>query len=366
MNSIKALGTKIPTLFPHNHASNILPLKNGDILCVWFGGSREGRADISVLCSRLEKNSSSWSQPIVLSNDSKKSEQNPLLFEDFKGRIWLVYTAQDSIHQNSAIVRYRISEDFGYSWSEISTLFDKPGSFVRHPAIQLDNGELLLPAYYSLKSDTGFLGRDYSVVKISSDNGATWNEFKVENSIGLVHMSVVKLSSDELIAFFRSRKADYIYTSKSNDYGRTWSEPIPTNLPNNNASIQCIKLINGHLAIIFNNVNAEMAPPIDNKPPWFDRSDMEAVGDPQNNNQQSVWGVIRSPLTVAISEDGGQTWPYMRNIAEHEDENEFPEFSYPSIKQTQDSKIHVAYTYLRKHIQYVSITEEWIKEKEDN
>lgn len=361
MDSTEKIEINIPTIFPHNHASNILPLSNGDILCVWFGGSREGKADISILCSRLKKGESNWSEPIKLSNDPERSEQNPILFENSNGDIWLIYTAQYAVHQDSAVVRYRISKDYGHSWSEIKTLFDKPGSFVRHPPIKLNNGEILLPAYYSIKSSTGFLGNDYSVVKVSADNGETWREYEINNSLGLVHMSVVALSDGSLIGFFRSRKADYIYTSKSENNGKTWSTPTKTNLPNNNASIQCTKLINGNLALVFNNVNAEMEPPVIDRPPWFDESDMEEVGVKKNQEQDSVWGVIRAPLTIAISEDEGTTWSYMRDLITRENFDGEPEFSYPSVKQTKDLKIHITYTYLRKFIKHVIVSEEWIK-----
>ncbi|WP_227937183.1 sialidase family protein [Alkalihalobacillus deserti] len=361
MIRLEELGTKIPSLFPHNHASNILPLGNGDLLCVWFGGSREGKPDISILCSRLKQGTSEWSEPVVLSDDSERSEQNPLLFENPNGELWLIYTAQNAVHQDSAVVRYRTSVDYGYTWGEIKTLFDKPGSFVRHPPVVLDNGDLLLPAYYSLKSETGFLGNDHSVVKISSDNGSTWEEYEVNDSSGLVHMSVVKLDDGSLVAFFRSRKADNIYKSRSNDNGRTWSKPEKTDLPNNNASIQCVKLKNGHLAMIFNNINAEMAPPEENRPPWFDKSDMDKVGVKKDIKHDSIWGVIRAPLTVAISEDEGHTWPYMRDIITKDNFEGSPEFSYPSIKQTDDLEIHITFTYLRQYIKHVSITENWVK-----
>lgn len=364
MNKMKALENQIPSLYPHNHASNLLPLKNGDVLCVWFGGSREGKPDISILCSRLKKGEDTWSEPSVLSDDSERSEQNPLLFENPNGELWLIYTAQNAVHQDSAVVRYRVSKDDGYSWSGIKTLFDKPGSFVRHPPIILENGDIILPVYYSLKSRTGFLGNDYSVVKISKDNGATWSEHEIDNSKGLVHMSIVTAHDGNLIGFFRSRKADYIYTSKSFDNGRTWTTPTKTSLINNNASIQVTKLKNGKLAIVFNDINAELAPPKENRPPWFDKSDMDKVGVDKNiKEQESIWGVIRAPLTVALSEDDGETWTYKKDIIKREDvTEENPEFSYPSIKQTEDLNIHITFTYLRKFIKHIVITEDWISQ----
>lgn len=305
----------IPTLHPHNHASNLHQLDNGDLLCVWFSGSREGRPDISIVCSRLKKGKQKWSTPVVLSNDAGRSEQNPVLFKNTNGELWLIYTAQHNVHQESSVVRYRVSSDQGYTWSEIKTLFDKLGTFVRNPPVILENHVLVLPAYYSLKSSKGFLGNDFSVVKISIIHGKTWGEYEVRNSEGLVHMSIVPGANGGLIGFFRSRKSDYIYRSISTDGGKNWTTPKPTELMNNNASIQAVKLKNGNLAIVFDDVNVEIAPPAENRPPWFDKSDMDKVGvDKSVVKQESIWGVERNPLSIAISEDDGQTWKYKKEI----------------------------------------------------
>ena len=68
------------------------------------------------------------------------------------------------------------------------------------------------------------------------------------DSVGRVHMTAVETRPGHLVAFFRSRWADCVYKSLSEDYGRTWSAPTPTLLPNNNASIQAAKLPSGAIA----------------------------------------------------------------------------------------------------------------------
>ncbi|MGO4076139.1 exo-alpha-sialidase, partial [Staphylococcus aureus] len=70
--------------------------------------------------------------------------------------------------------------------------------------------------------------RDVSAVKISSDQGKTWDEVIVPNSTGCVHMNIGKCADGSLIALFISRFADSIYISRSFDHGRTWSEPKAT------------------------------------------------------------------------------------------------------------------------------------------
>jgi hypothetical protein len=52
--------------------------------------------------------------------------------------LWLMWTAQISGNQDTAIVRYRQSTDLGVSWGEIATLLDKPGTFIRQPITVLE------------------------------------------------------------------------------------------------------------------------------------------------------------------------------------------------------------------------------------
>jgi len=85
---------KLPTYCPQNHASNLLLLKNGDILCVWFSGTQEGMADISIYLSRLKPGETEWPLPVKLSEDPAKSEQNPVLFMAPDGKLWLMWTSQ--------------------------------------------------------------------------------------------------------------------------------------------------------------------------------------------------------------------------------------------------------------------------------
>lgn len=372
------LEADIPAQCVQNHAANLMPLPNGDLGCVWFGGSQEGKSDISIYFSRLPKGQDCWTETVKLSDDSTRSEQNPILFPAPDGKLWLIYTAQKSGNQDTAIVRCRISEDNGLTWGPINTLFDQAGTFVRQPVVVLDNGEWLIPVFYCrVTPGEKWVGNnDISAVRISADQGKTWAEYEVPNSVGCVHMNVEKMPDGTLLALYRSRWADSIYMSRSTDNGRTWSEPVPTELPNNNSSIQFTCLNNGHLAIVYNHISAAQA--TERRASLYDEiEDEEDTGaelavEPavSSHGKTAFWGTPRAPMTLAISEDGGKTWPFKRNLEVGDgycmtNNSELQlnrEYSYPSIKQTADGVIHIAYTYFRQKIKYVRVNEDWVKQ----
>lgn len=363
--TVPYISAMLPSDYPQNHAANLLVLPNGDLLCTWFAGTQEGVADISILCSRLRKGAQTWDAAIKLSDDPERSEQNPVLFLDPDNTLWLMWTAQVSGNQDTAIVRCRKSFDFGETWHEIEVLIDKPGKFIRQPVVVLPNGNWLLPIFNcTVKPGEKWVGNyDTSSVKISEDKGKTWRDVNVPNSLGCVHMCVSPLKSGALIAVYRSRWADNIYKSYSYDNGETWSEPTATPLPNNNSSIQLTTLNNGDLAMVFNNMSAEGA--TDRRSSLYDEIDdgSDAKEPEIVDGKSAFWGAPRAPMTLAISKDDGESWSIVANLDEgdgfcmtnNSQEKLNREFSYPSITQSEDGVIHVAYTYFRQAIKYVRI-----------
>ena len=354
-----------------------MPLGDGSVGCVWFGGTQEGMSDISVFFSRLIAGEKTWSPGVKLSDDATRSEQNPILFPTPEGALWLIWTAQISGNQDTAFVRRRISLDHGYSWGPIETLFPQAegrGLFVRQPPVILANGDWLLPVFYcpTVAGQKWSGERDTSAVKISSDQGRTWHEVVVPDSVGCVHMCINELGGDKLLALYRSRWADQIYQSHSDDGGRTWSAPTATTLPNNNSSIQATRLINGHLALVFNSSSAANA--TQRRLSLYDEIEDDAplpaptqalAAEPAG--RAAYWGAPRAPMTIAISQDNGKTW-VCRNIetgdgycmSNNSRDSSNRELSYPSVKQTSDGLIHVAYTHFRQSIRHVCMTEEWV------
>lgn len=361
----------IPTPRIQNHAAFLMELPGGDLGCTWFAGTQEGVPDISVMFARLAPGATRWSAPTQLSDDPARSEQNPLLFNAPGGALWLLWTAQIAGNQDTAIIRRRISFDGGASWGATETLFGPQpgfGTFIRHPIVVTGGGDWLLPIWRCVTPEGGaWTGdRDTSSVMISADHGASWTEHAVPGSTGCVHMNILDLRADGLLALFRSRWADRIHASRSMDGGRSWSVPAPTTLPNNNSSIQAVRLANGHIALLFNDSSAQDA--TGRRLSLYDDIGGEAPAPPPAGGRAAFWGAPRAPMTLAISRDGGRSWPLRRNLetgdgycmTNNSKERLNREFSYPTLRQGPDGTLHIAYTYWRQAIKYVRVTEAWI------
>lgn len=354
------------------HAANLMTLGDGALGCVWFSGTQEGVADISVWFSRLAPGSDTWSAPVQLSEDLTRSEQNPILFPAPDGRLWLIHTAQRAGNQDTALVRCRISEDHGRTWGPTRELFHQAGIFVRQPLVVLDNGDWLLPIFHCpTEPGQKWAGHDdSSAVMISADQGASWHEVPVPESTGCVHMSIVPgRRPGELIGFFRSRWADHVYRSVSTDRGRHWTAPRPTELPNNNSSIQVARLASGALAIVFNQSSAADA--TERRASLYDEIDdgdgrTEAVA----RGRSAFWGAPRAPMTVALSDDDGLTWPHRQHLetgdgycmSNNSQQQLNREYSYPSIHQSADGALQIAYTVFRQRIRHLRLTEAWVRQ----
>ena len=333
--------------YPTAHAPALLELPNGDMLCCWFAGTYEGSADIRIICSRLERDGDRWSKPVDISGDPTRSEQNPSLFYGPDDAVWAIYTAQldrqagkDNMQFTSQI-RCQKSTDGGRTWGPYETLFAREGSFCRQPIQVLANGRWIFGNWLCTDSVDGLSG-DPTAFQISDDQGKTWRQVDMPNSRGRVHANVVEMDDGHLLAFMRSREADFIYRSESFDWGDTWSEPKPTPLPNNNSSISALRLQSGRVAIAYNPT---------------------CTPDPKPG--KAAWPGLRCPVAVALSEDGGLTFPIVRwmergeGFMGEENRTNNKQYEYPYLMQSRDGMLHLAYAaFTRLGVKYVRFSEE--------
>lgn len=357
-----------------NHAPQLCWLNPELLACVWMAGGQEGTAGMGIYLSLLAAGLGRWSDPQLVSQDPERSEQNPLLFVA-AGHLHLIHTAQRSRslsdpfweagssfsmqwtaqlrHQTLALSALDPADPVSWgpsAWTSAAHLIDEP-AFCRHPPVQRLDGCWLLPIYRSLEAGGAF-GHDHSQVLLLRPDGsaaAPGNHlFAVPESTGRVHGSIVpSADGSHLLQFFRSRLADRVYLSRADQQGEQWSEPEASQLPNNNSSIQARRLASGRLALIYNRFC--FAP---------DPSAPQSWGE-------ANWPRTRWPLSVAISADDGQTWPWIRDLdtgfgfCGTANWSRNGQLAYPTLLEGRPGELHIAYSWAgRAAIRYLCLRED--------
>lgn len=351
----------LPSPMVQNHAANLHFLPDGRLACVWFGGTMEGMGDISIYMSTL--GSEGWSPARRLSDDSTRSEQNPVLFTAPDGAVWLFHTSQPGGRQDECEIMARISRDGGESFGTARRIGDFRGVFVRQPLRLGPAGEWLLPGFRCVTPAAGrWTGDiDSAVMLISADQGQSWRAVEVPDSLGAVHMNPIAPLTMVMPAFYRDRYSAWVKRSLSTDGGLTWTAPQPTDLPNNNSSVQAVRLKDGRVAMVLNPTSAAQSDA--RRASLYDEIEGEADVQAVTTGPKAIWGVPRAPMVLALSSDNGATFPQrivLEDGSGHALSNNSAagvnrELSYPSILQDSAGRLHIAYTYHRRAIRYVRL-----------
>jgi sugar phosphate isomerase/epimerase len=141
------------------------------------------------------------------------------------------------------------------------------------------------------------------------------------NAISAIQPSILFHKKGKLQAIGRTRNR-HLFSTFSNDNGKTWSALELLNLPNNNSGTDAVTMKNGEHALIYNHVL-----------PYGD--------DPKG---------VRTPLNIAVSKDG-VNW----NASLVLEDSRIGQYSYPAIIQGSDGMLHCVYTWRRQRIKYVKI-----------
>jgi predicted neuraminidase/ABC-type molybdate transport system substrate-binding protein len=320
--------------FASAHASTIAETREG-LVAAWFGGTREGAADVGIWISRrgppprpgrfgeagrspAEVEAGQWTAPVevatgVQADGTRHPCWNPVLFQMPDASLALFYKVGPSPQTWWAMVR--TSRDDGHTWSEAARLPDGILGPIKNKPVQLADGAILAP---SSTESSERPSRWRVHFERSVDSGRTWTTATAGGSvdghdIDAIQPSILIHPGGRLEAVGRTR-AGRVFETWSADAGKTWTPMTLAALLNPNSGIDAVTLRDGRHLIVYNHT---------------DRG--------------------RSPLNAALSVDG-KTWDAALVL-----ESEPGEYSYPAVIQTSDGLVHITYTWLRQRIKHVVI-----------
>jgi len=340
------------------HASCLASLPDGTLLCTWFGGSREGNPDTEIYFSmgspvftetnvgnRMEDISVevNWTEPVKLT-DLPEACWNPVLMVK-QDKLLLFFKTGNSIASWQTMVM--VGNGTPPLWSPPMPLVREDTSGGRGPVrakpVVLASGRIC--AGGSIER-----GEWQSFCDYSDDGGATWTrsallginllddnllaadtaagtEIRPEdlppvssqslNGRGVIQPVIWQETNGLLHMFMRSTEG-YVYKSYSDDMGKSWSQPVPTSLRNNNSGLDVMRVPGGAVFTACNPVKGSWGP--------------------------------RTPLTLFIGSEDGSVWDEVIEL-----EKGKGEYSYPSLTYFHRG-IWCSYTYNRENIAVAFLT----------
>jgi len=311
--------------YPAAHASTIAETPSHTLVAAWFGGSEEGKPDVTIWLSRQE--SGHWGKPVSVvdggqADGTRYPAWNPVLFQAPGGDLFLFYKVGPNPAGWWGMVTS--SKDQGRTWSAPRRLPDGILGPIKNKPVVLPDGAWL--AGSSVETNPGGVPHWRAHFEISRDQGRSWTRTEdVPTPLGLdaIQPSVLFHKDGRLEAVMRTRQGALAMTW-SNDQGHTWSGLAAIDLPNPNSGTDAVTLKDGRQLIVYN----------------------PSAHSPDTPGQGPRW-----PLAVALSDDG-VTWHRVLTL---EDKPLPAGYAYPAVIQTADGLVHVTYTWDRKRIRHAVI-----------
>ena len=313
---------------PQSHAATIAETSEG-LVAAWFGGKHERDPGVDIWVARQVNGH--WSAPKDVA-DGRSSDGsprqptwNPVLFQSRSGPLMLFYkVGPDPEHWRGML---RVSTDSGEHWSAANPLPEGVIGPVKNPPVELADGVTVSPSSTEHEHWRIHFER-------SSDQGRTWqiaSPVSSSDSIEAIQPSLLAWSEGHLQAIGRS-KQDRLFSTWSRDAGRTWSALTLLDVPNPNSGIAATVLADGRALLVYN--------PTPHGANWWEGRDV---------------------LAVALSSDGAR-WRRVLTL----ENTPGAEFSYPTVIQSKDGRIHIVYTWKRQRIAHVVLDPRALGESADH
>jgi predicted neuraminidase len=315
------------------HASTAYAHPSAGLTAFWYGGTREGAADVAIYRSRFDD--SGWDKPQVIVDRERMTADlsrhirklgNSIVYRHPDGRLWLFFVTVSVGGWAGSSISLIESVDNGRTWSPAKRLVTSPffnlSTLVKGSAFRYADGTVGLPVYHEFVGKFGELLRLDAKARILDKTRFTAGRHALQPEIAII-------SQDKAVGLLRYAGAPLrrVLHMTSDDAGRTWSEPQKIKVPNPDSALDVLAIGENRLIAVLN--------------------DMDHA---------------RSRLTLAVSDNLGKDWRTV-NVLEHQEDktdvNRY-QFSYPWLLRSANGDFHVLYTWNKTRIKHVQFNHSWL------
>jgi predicted neuraminidase len=302
----------LPTVAPFSHSVNLAETPDGRLAAVWFSGSKEAESDVAIWMSI--RGASGWSAPRAIATPETTSAGTGAFVRTLGnavlavagGKLHLFYVSVGYGGWAASSLNHAVSDDEGATWSAPKKLVTSPflniSTLARGAALPLTDGGFGLPVYHELLDKRG------EWLRLSAE-GDILAKTRLPSERRALQPSVAALDGRRALAILRDSGvgAGLLMAAVTEDGGDSWRALPSLPIVNEDSFAALLRLRDGRLLLA-----ANPAP-----------------------------GKARNPLVLFISETG-DAWKVLCTVerSARGDEN----FAYPSLLQSRDGLIHLAYT----------------------
>lgn len=300
----------------------------------WYAGTREGARDVAIHTAHYSPDIDAWSPAREFLTRTHAADHlarhvkklgNPVAFLAPDDRLWVFFVSVSLGGWATSAINYTVSADGGVTFGPIRRLTTSPffnlSTLVRSPPVARRDGGLILPVYHE------FVGKFAEIVTLDAE-GRVRDKRRISRGRHALQPALVPTGPKETLVFLRNAgpQPRRVLQASSQDAGRTFTRPRPTNLPNPDSAVAGGLLATGHVALLYN---------------------------PSATTRNAL------SLAVASAADDWEQWTKLHDF-EQAPPASGRHFAYPAWLQDRQGRYHAVWSHQRQHIRHVMINQTWI------
>ncbi|MCU1759760.1 exo-alpha-sialidase [Pseudomonas sp. 14P_8.1_Bac3] len=363
------------------HSSSVTALPGGNLMAVWFAGTREGAADVQVRASRFDASSGEWgAEQVLATRDSTRIGTrkhirklgNPVIAMAPDNRLWLFYVSVSVGGWAGSAINAMVSDDLGRSWSSPRQLITSPffniSTLVRAAPVFHADGSIGLPIYHE------FLGKFAEYLYLSAD-GEVIDKFRISRGTNALQPTIVPQDARRAVAMLRyaGNVHHRVLASRTEDAGQTWSEPHPLEPANPNSSLAAVGTPDDGVLVALNDLRdgrfkLSLYGTDAGLTDWRNLVELDQSPDPLGKafSPEAYRQIIGEDFRAS---SGARRLPLEQGFLSNLDYRvckpagcEF-EYEYPYFSRSLDGMYHLVYSWNNTFIKHVSFNDAWLAEQ---
>lgn len=362
------------------HSSSITALPGGNLMSVWFAGSREGAADVQIRGARFDATTGEWGDEFVLATRDMTRQAvgkpirklgNPVIALAPDDRLWLFYVSVSLGGWAGSAINVMVSEDLGTTWSEPRQLITSPfiniSTLVRSAPVFHQDGSIGLPVYHE------FLGKFPEYLYLDA-NARVVDKFRMADGDNSLQPTVVPLDDRRAIALLRyAGREGHVLATVTADAGQTWSEERAIEPWNPNSSLAAVRSHRNTLLVAQNNLaDGRFRLTLDeasfNLSNWSLVDTLDESSDAEGDSipiDQYVPQIREKFIEASGPRREVLLDEYVEMLEGRVCRRGFCDFEYeyPYIVRSDDGRFHMVYSWNNSFIKHVSFNRAWVEEQ---